>query len=270
MSESNSSLPRDTTGAVSKFRPCIDLHEGLVKQIVGSTLVDDGHRLIENHVSQHNAGQFAERYKRDRLSGGHVIKLGPGNDQAAKLALRSFPGGLQIGGGINLENATQWLDEGAAKVIVTSWLFDESGRMSDRRLEQLVSAIGSDKLVIDLSCRRVGEHWFVAINRWQTVTDLQLSHSNLDWLAAYASEFLIHAADVEGLCQGFDSKLVELLSAWGKRPITYAGGIAKMQDVHRINQLSRGKIDFTVGSALDLFGGKGIRYDDLIRWNRQH
>src|SRR6478672_9845724 len=186
---------------MTQFRPCIDLHQGKVKQIVGGSLRDDGPEPTENFVSGHSAGWFAGRFREDSLTGGHVIKLGPGNDPAAREALAAWPGGLQIGGGINETNAAEWLDAGASHVIVTSALFDTDGKFLDQTLRALVGKIGKDKLVIDLSCRATPDGWRVAMNRWQTPTELAVDHATLDRLAPFCDEFLIHAADVEGLCR---------------------------------------------------------------------
>lgn len=252
---------------MTRFRPCIDLHNGQVKQIVGGTLRDDGTAPDENHVSQHDAAWFADKYQNDQLTGGHVIKLGPGNDQAARSALAAWPGGMQIGGGINDQNATEWLEAGASHVIVTSWLFDETGKFLSDRLEQMVGLIGRKKLVIDLSCRRDGNEWYVAMNRWQTRTNIMIDLATLDRLSKHADEFLIHAADVEGLCRGVDLELVKLLGQWNGLPVTYAGGAAGMSDLEQVAEVSQGNVDITVGSALDLFGGNGIAYQDLLSWN---
>jgi phosphoribosylformimino-5-aminoimidazole carboxamide ribotide isomerase len=252
---------------MTTFRPCIDLHQGVVKQIVGGSLRDEGAGPTENFVSEKPSGWFAERFRLDGLTGGHVIKLGAGNDAAAREALAAWPGGLQIGGGIHAGNATEWLDAGASHVIVTSALFDTGGRFLENSLRALVAAIGGERLVIDLSCRRTPDGWTVAMNRWQTPTDLRVDHATLDRLAPFCAEFLIHAADVEGLCRGIDGDLVQLLGAWGKCPITYAGGAASMEDVRLVDAASGGKVDVTVGSALDLFGGSGVGYDELVRWN---
>lgn len=252
---------------MTKFRPCIDLHDGKVKQIVGGSLRDDGAGLRENFVSDESAGSFAARYKADGLSGGHVIKLGQGNDDAAREALAAYPGGLHIGGGITTDNAAQWLEAGASHVIVTSWLFGADGRFLDDRLETLKRRVGAQRLVLDLSCRRTATGWTVAMNRWQTLTDLHVTPQTLDRLAGSCAEFLIHAADVEGLCGGIDAELVTILGGWGKIPMTYAGGVATMDDVLKVEQASGGKLDLTVGSALDIFGGKGVRYADLVAWN---
>ncbi len=255
---------------MTKFRPCIDLHEGKVKQIVGGTLSNHGERPTENFVASNSAEWFATRYAADELTGGHVIKLGPGNDAAAKAALAAYPDGLQIGGGVNLENAAQWLDAGASHVIVTSWLFDEAGTFQDQRAASLAADVGKQNVVIDLSCRRTKDGWQVAMNRWQTLANLSINESTLDSLSEFCDEFLIHAADVEGLCGGIDSELVSLLGQWGKIPMTYAGGVANMNDVERVATLSNDKVDVTVGSALDLFGGNGVKYEELLKWSAQH
>lgn len=254
---------------MTRFRPCIDLHQGKVKQIVGGSLRDDGAGPQENFVSDRPSSWFAETFRADQLSGGHVIKLGPGNEAAAREALAAWPGGLQIGGGITAENAREWLDAGASHVIVTSTLFDASGKFLTSALDDLVNVISAEKLVIDLSCRRTPAGWTVAMNRWQTLTDLDVTAATLDRLAPYCAEFLIHAADVEGLCRGIDAELVALLGDWGKIPITYAGGAASVSDVLLVETASQGNVDVTVGSALDLFGGKGLIYQDLVKWNRR-
>jgi len=254
---------------VTRFRPCIDLHQGKVKQIVGGSLRDDGPGPRENFVSDKPPAWFAETFRADGLSGGHVIKLGPGNDAAACEALAAWSGGLQIGGGITPENACDWLDAGASHVIVTSALFDKQGVFLSEVLERFVRVIGADRLVIDLSCRRAGDGWTVAMNRWQTATSLDVTPATLDLLAPHCAEFLIHAADVEGLCRGIDADLVALLGGWGKIPVTYAGGAATMDDVRLVDSAGQGRVDVTVGSALDLFGGTGIRYRELVGWNRR-
>ena len=252
---------------MTKFRPCIDLHQGRVKQIVGGSLRDDGSAPTENFVSDRPAGWYARSFRTDHLRGGHVIKLGPGNDTAAREALAAWPGGLQIGGGINVSNAPSWLDAGASHVIVTSALFDGQGRILPETLSALVTAVGRERLVIDLSCRRSPGGWSVAMNRWQILTEVAVDHATLDRFAPSCAEFLIHAADVEGLCRGVDADLVSLLGGWGKLPITYAGGAASMADVHLVEQASQGRVDVTVGSALDIYGGTGLNYRGLVEWN---
>lgn len=249
---------------MTHFRPCIDLHQGQVKQIVGGTLSDDGNSLQTNFVAARPASWYAGLYRRDGLRGGHVIQLGPGNEEAAREALAAYPGGLQIGGGIGLSNAASWIEAGASHVIVTSCLFDAEGRFLEDVLNELARRVGPERLVIDLSCRRTPGGWTVAMNRWQTLTQLELTRGALDGLAEQCAEFLIHAADVEGLCGGIDEELVSLLGAWRGRPVTYAGGIRRMEDFELIDRLSGGCVDATVGSALDLFGGSGVRYADIL------
>jgi len=254
---------------MTKFRPCIDLHDGKVKQIVGGSLRDDGSGLRENFVSDRGAGEFAALYRANGLIGGHVIKLGSGNDTAAREALEAWPGGLHVGGGINGDNAETWLAHGASHVIVTSWLFDSAGKFLPERLETLHRRVGAERLVIDLSCRRTANGWTVAMNRWQTLTDLDVTPTTLAALAGSCAEFLVHAADVEGLCGGIDEELVAMLGRWAGKPMTYAGGAATMDDVLLVDRASGGALDLTIGSALDIFGGRGVRYAELVEWNRR-
>lgn len=254
---------------MTQFRPCIDLHEGRVKQIVGGSLSDAGTGLRTNFVAEQPAEHYAGLYRRDGLRGGHVIKLGPGNDQAARAALAAWPNGLHLGGGITADNAAVWLSAGAEKLIVTSWLFPE-GRFDAARLQRLADIVGRDQLVVDLSCRRRDDGWFVAIDRWQHVTDTAISADFLAMVAKHCSEFLIHAADVEGLCRGIDATLVERLGAWSPIPCVYAGGGQTLADLALVERLSQGRVDLTFGSALDLFGGSGVAYADCIAWNRAH
>jgi phosphoribosylformimino-5-aminoimidazole carboxamide ribotide isomerase len=252
----------------TRFRPCIDLHEGRVKQIVGGTLDSASESLKTNFVSDLPPAWYADLYARDDLRGGHVIKLGPGNDEAARSALAAYPGGLQIGGGIAPGNATPWLEAGASHVIATSCLFDDEGHFQEERLSALVAEVGADRLVIDLSCRRRGDSWIVAMNRWQTLTDLEITVASLNSLASSCAEFLIHAADVEGKCEGIDEALVAFLGQWAGRPLTYAGGAASLADLKLVAHLSGGKVDLTIGSALDIFGGTGVSYEECVAYNR--
>jgi phosphoribosylformimino-5-aminoimidazole carboxamide ribotide isomerase len=248
------------------FRPCIDLHDGKVKQIVGGTLGDS--TLRTNFVSDRSAAWFAELYRRDNVLGGHVIMLGPGNDQEARAALAAFPGGLQIGGGINRENAEGWLEAGASHVIVTSWVFHQ-GRVNWDRLADLVKAIGKSRLVLDLSCRKRDNRYFVVTDRWQKFTELALSAETLNQLAESCSEFLVHAVDVEGLCLGIDQDLVEMLGKSSPIPTTYAGGAKTLDDLETTTRLSGGRVDLTIGSALDIFGGTGVLYAEVVEFNRR-
>jgi phosphoribosylformimino-5-aminoimidazole carboxamide ribotide isomerase len=250
------------------FRPCIDLHEGKVKQLVGGTLSNDSNQVKTNFVAEHSASWYAELYKKDRLPGGHVIMLGPGNEAEARAALVAFPGGLQIGGGINAQNAREWLDAGASHAIVTSWVFRD-GKIDWDRLKELNATVGKDHLVIDLSCRRRDDDYFVVTDRWQKFTEVKLSADTVARFAEWCSEFLIHAVDVEGLCRGIDQELVSRLGEWVTIPTTYAGGANSLADLELVTRLGRGKIDLTIGSALDIFGGSGVRYQELIEFNRQ-
>ncbi|KAF7542684.1 hypothetical protein G7Z17_g11365 [Cylindrodendrum hubeiense] len=256
---------------MTRFRPCIDLHAGQVKQIVGGTLDSASSALQTNFVSQHPPAHFAQLYRDHELTGAHVIMLGPGNNGPAKEALKAWPGGLQVGGGINDKNAQEWMDAGAEKVIITSYLFPE-GHFSQPRLDAVLEALGGDKnkLVIDLSCRRRGEDsWFVAMNKWQTITDMEVNQESIKALEPYCSEFLIHAADNEGLQKGIDEKLVERLAQWCTIPVTYAGGGRNLEDLEAVKRLSDGKVDLTIGSALDCFGGSGVKFDDCVEWNKK-
>ena len=248
-----------------RFRPCIDLHGGVVKQIVGATLSDtEANGLETNFQAKKPAAWFADRYRRDNLTGGHVIQLGKGNTAAARSALSRWPGGMQVGGGITADNAEQWLDDGASHVIVTSWVFHD-GRIHMARLEQLTRKIGKERLVLDLSCRKRGDSYLVVTDRWQTFTTEAVTYPFLDNLSGYCDEFLIHAVDVEGRCAGIEADLVAYLGRWDRLPVTYAGGISGQHDIDLIESLGNGSIDFTVGSALDIFGGTGLRYADLAR-----
>jgi phosphoribosylformimino-5-aminoimidazole carboxamide ribotide isomerase len=249
------------------FRPCIDLHEGKVKQIVGGTLGDEPGNLRTRFVSSRPAAYYADLYKRDGLRGGHVIMLGPGNEAEARSALQSYSGGLQVGGGVNAENARAWLEVGASHVIVTSWVFRE-GRLDWHRLSQLVAAVGRERLVLDLSCRRRGDDYFVVTDRWKNLTELALSGESLQSLAGSCAEFLIHAVDVEGLCRGIDADLVTKLGQWSPIPTTYAGGATSLADLETVTRVGRGRIDLTIGSALDIFGGSGVKYQEVVAFNR--
>ena len=254
---------------MTKFRPCIDLHEGKVKQIVGGTLTDSGAGPKENFVSNREPAWFADLYRQSDLTGGHIIQLGAGNQEAARDALAAWPAGMQLGGGVNLRNAVEWIEAGAAQVIVTSWLFDDEGKLLESRLKELARELGRDRIVVDLSCRRTKTGWTVAMNRWQTLTNIDVTHATLDALAEYCGEYLIHAADVEGLCGGVDAELVDVLGSWAGVPMTYAGGVASMDDLYLVDERSGGHVDVTVGSALDLFGGSGVKYEELLTWNQR-
>ena len=246
-----------------KFRPCIDLHDGVVKQIVGSTLSDDEKgRLRTNFSSEKPPEWYAEKYREDNLTGGHVIQLGKGNQDAAKAALGAWPGGMQLGGGVNADNANAWIDCGASAVIVTSWVFS-AGQIHMERLQRLVRTVGKERLVLDLSCRKKEGAYVIVTDRWQKFTTQTVDLRLLEKLSAYCCEYLIHAVDVEGKCSGIEVPLVETLGAWDGIPVTYAGGVKSMEDIELIRDLGQGRIDFTVGSALDIFGGRNLAYSEL-------
>ncbi|KAK1074322.1 Enzyme that catalyzes the fourth step in the histidine pathway [Friedmanniomyces endolithicus] len=253
---------------MTRFRPCIDLHAGSVKQIVGGTLSTDDAGLKTNFTSEHPAAYFAELYRQHDLKGGHVIMLGPNNDVAAREALAAWPQGLQVGGGINADNVKQWMDAGAERVIITSFLFP-SGAFSLERLQSVLKALEGDssRLVIDLSCRQVGAGWRVAMDKWQTITEFEINKGNIQMLEPYCNEFLVHAADAEGLQAGIDEELVKHLADICSVSVTYAGGGRSIQDLELVERLSGGKVDLTIGSALDIFGGKGVTFDECCRWN---
>jgi phosphoribosylformimino-5-aminoimidazole carboxamide ribotide isomerase len=250
------------------FRPCIDLHEGKVKQIVGGTLESNEAGPRTNFVSDRPAAWFAALYKGDQLAGGHVIMLGPGNEAQARSCLAAYPGGLQLGGGVNLDNAKSWLDAGASHIVVTSWVFP-GARLDTDRLKQLVARVGRERLVLDLSCRRRDAQYFVVAERWQRFTDVVVCPETLANLGKWCAEFLIHAVDVEGLCSGIDAELVSNLGEWAPAPCTYAGGARSLEDLQRVTSLSQGRVDLTIGSALDIFGGSGVRYSDAVAFNKQ-
>jgi len=245
------------------------LHNGKVKQIVGSTLSDaNPDALRTNFTSEFPSSYYARMYRRDGLYGGHVIMLGPGNEAAAREAFQAFPQGLQAGGAITPDNASYWLDQGAAAVIVTSYVFKE-GRILADRLKEMRDLVGRDKLVIDLSCRQRGDAFYVVTDRWQKFTNTVISPETLEYFSRFCFEFLIHAADVEGKCQGIADDLIENLAAWSPLPTTYAGGVRDLKDFLRIQELGNGRLDVTVGSSLDIFGGSGMKYSDAVAFNRQ-
>jgi phosphoribosylformimino-5-aminoimidazole carboxamide ribotide isomerase len=249
------------------FRPCIDLHEGKVKQIVGGSLTGAPADLRTHFVSERPARWFAALYRRDNLAGGHIIMLGPGNEAAARDALQAYPGGMHVGGGINLENAAGYLEAGASHVIVTSWIFRD-GELDEARLRQLSNAVGKRRLVLDLSCRkRDGDYWVVT-DSWQKFTGMKIEPRALERLAGWCDEFLVHAADVEGLCGGVDFELAGKLGQWSPIPATYAGGANSLGDLEEVTRIGGGRIHLTIGSALDIFGGKGVRYEDVVQFNR--
>lgn len=251
-----------------KFRPCIDLHNGKVKQIVGATLSDNESTIKTNYESEFKSSYYAKLYKKDNLVGGHVIMLGPNNTDAALTALSTYPGGLQIGGGITTENAKKFLDAGASHIIVTSFVF-KNGEINWHNLDALRNKIGSENIVLDLSCKRKNGVPFVVTDRWQNFTTFEITKQNIEKLQNYCNEFLVHAADVEGKQSGIDSELVSLLSNSTEVPITYAGGIRSLEDFELIKRVGHNKIDATVGSALDIFGGD-LKYQDVVNWAQKN
>lgn len=252
-----------------KFRPCIDLHHGKVVQIVGASLSDsESGSLTTNFVAEHGAADFSALYRQHGLEGGHVIALGPGNEAAARAALGAWPGGLQYGGGVTPDNASLWLDAGASHVIVTSYVFS-GGRIDYDRLAALVGKIGRERLVLDLSCRLRDGSFHVVTDRWQRFTDEVVDAALLDRLASFCAEFLVHGVDVEGLRQGIQEDLIVLLGEHSPCPVTYAGGVHRLADLDRVHALGRGRVDLTIGSALDIFGGD-VAFSDVLAWQHRH
>lgn len=252
-----------------RFRPCIDIHNGKIKQIVGGSLEDKGDNAKENFVSKRDGAYYASLYKSDNLKGGHVIMLNPidskyyeSNYKQAKHALEAYPGGLQIGGGINNENAKEFLNLGASHVIVTSFVFKD-GNINYSNLEKLKNTIGKEKLVLDLSCRKKDNEYYIVTDRWQHFTNVKLNHETLDHLSNFCDEFLIHGVDVEGKSSGIEEDLVLMLGKWNLLPITYAGGVGSYSDIELINKLANSKIDITIGSSLDIFGGN-LEYKKVV------
>ena len=267
-----------------RIRPCIDIHNGKVKQIVGGSLRDESGKesvlkesvlkerlsgentLRENFVSQKDADVYAAIYRRAMLPGGHIILLNSVKEKEAYeadlrqafLALKEYPDGMQAGGGITPETADRFLEAGASHVIVTSYVFRD-GELDRDHLDEMVRAVGKKHLVLDLSCRKQENGSYVVVtDRWQKLTRLVISEETMDFLAGFCDEFLIHAADVEGKRAGVEEELAELLGGWQKKsrfPVTYAGGVHALEDLSKLAASSGGRMDVTVGSALDLFGG---------------
>ena len=252
-----------------KFRPCIDIHNGKVKQIVGGSLTDSGDRARENFVSEKDAAYFAHLYKDKGLRGGHIILLNAAESEyyqktksQALEALSAAPGWFQAGGGITPFNAEDFLKAGASHVIVTSYVFKD-GRLYYDRLKELLGAVGKEHLVLDLSCRRKGEEYYIVTDRWQNYTEVKLNGETLAKLSESCDEFLIHAVDVEGKAGGIEERLAGLLGRECRIPATYAGGVHDFDDLKKLKELGRGKIDVTIGSALDLFGGS-MKLEEIL------
>lgn len=244
-----------------RFRPCIDIHNGKVKQIVGGSLLDQGNQAKENFVSEQDAVFYANLYKNSGLSGGHIILLNPESSEyyadtkkQALSALQAYPGGLQVGGGIRPDNASVFLDVGASHVIVTSYVF-KNGEIHYENLNKMVDAVGRKRLVLDLSCRKKEGKYYIVTDRWQKFTNVVVTRELLQKMSDYCDEFLIHAVDVEGKASGIESELVDLLSEMEDFPITYAGGVGSFLDLEELKSRGQNKIDVTIGSALDIFGG---------------
>ncbi len=254
-----------------EFRPCIDIHNGKVKQIVGGSLRDEQDRAVENFVSDVDAAFYAKLYKKHGIKGGHVILLNAVDseyysatkEQALK-ALRTYPGGLQIGGGVTADNALEYINAGASHVIVTSYVF-KNGKINYENLERLKQTVGAKRIVLDLSCRKKENSYVIVTDRWQKETEEKVTLELLDKLAKSCDEFLIHAVDVEGKAEGIEKELARLLGRWGKKPVTYAGGVHNFQDLKELKELGRGKVNVTIGSALDLFGGK-MSFEKVVNY----
>ena len=279
-----------------QFRPCIDIHNGKVKQIVGSSLKDLNNEAVENYVSEQDAAFYASLYKKDDVKGGHIILLNAMDSEyyeatktQALLALKTYPGGLQVGGGITAENASEFIEAGATHVIVTSYVFKD-GRIDYENLRKLVATVGKEHIVLDLSCRYLkdssqvvygvqddpfalpypprGEGYYIVTNRWQVETEERITPELLDKLSKYCDEFLVHAVDVEGKQNGIEKPLVAILGDWGKLPITYAGGVSSFEDLEEIRNLGKNKVNVTIGSALDIFGGK-MEYREVLSYMKE-
>lgn len=257
-----------------EFRPCIDIHNGQVKQIVGSSLEDQGDQAKENFVAANGAEYYAQLYRENGIRGGHIILLNPVSSPyyeatraQAMRALAAYPGGLQIGGGVNADNAAEYLEAGASHVIVTSYVF-QGGRINMEHLDRISRAVGKEHLVLDLSCRMKNGSYYIVTDRWQKFTEEQVDGRTLDRLTDYCDEFLIHAVDVEGKSQGIEGTLVRQLGEWCSRPgkiaVTYAGGVHDYEDIELLRALGGGRVHVTVGSALDIFGGNLV-FGEVLR-----
>lgn len=257
-----------------EFRPCIDIHNGKVKQIVGGSLKDEGNQAKENFVAEQDAAYFAEFYKKDKIRGGHIILLNPSDSSYYKetkcqalLALHTYPGGMQVGGGIHAENAKEFIEAGASHVIVTSYVFKD-GKVNYNNLEKILAAVGKEHLVLDLSCRKKDGDYYIVTDRWQKFTEEKITPELLDKLKEYADEFLVHAVDVEGKASGIEVQLAEMLGDWGRIPITYAGGVGSFEDLKQLKEYGKGRLNVTIGSALDLFGGR-MAYKEVLQYINQ-
>ena len=248
-----------------RFRPCIDLREGRVVQIIGSSLIDKNSETLKtNFETDRSPEEFARMYKEDNLTGGHVISLGSGNEEAALSALQTFPGGFHIGGGITPQNAVAYLDAGASHVIVTSYVFS-NGRIDLEKLKLLQETVGKDRLVLDLSCRKKGPDFWIVTDRWQKFTNEIISPEILNQLADHCDEFLVHGVDVEGKMEGIQTELIGILGKYSPIPVTYAGGVKALSDLNLVKEVGSNRVDLTIGSALDIFGGT-VPYRSVVEW----
>lgn len=255
-----------------EFRPCIDIHDGKVKQIVGGSLTDTG--ATTNFESDLDGAYYANLYHNMGLKGGHIILLNSvdsefyeADKRLALSALSAHPGELQIGGGITAQNAADYIKAGASHVIITSYVF-KNGEINFDNIQKLIDAVGREHIVLDLSCRKKDGSYYIVTDRWQKFTSVSISHDTLNLLSSFCDEFLIHAADVEGKCQGIETQLVELLDQWNRIPITYAGGVGSYDDLRTLKKLSHNRINVTIGSALDLFGGK-LEFNQILEICRE-
>lgn len=245
-----------------EFRPCIDLHDGKVKQIVGSTLGHTDRDVVENFTSNYDSTYYAAMFATDKLTGGHVIMLGSGNEEAAIRALQAYPNGLQVGGGITADSAKKYIEAGASHVIVTSYIFHD-GMLDMERLHKLIDTIGKEKLVIDLSCRARNGKWYVVTDKWTKFSNFEVNAQTISKIEQYCDELLIHAVDVEGKRSGMQESLVRDLAVWTTIPTTYAGGVRSLEDLEKFKQIANGKLHVTIGSALDIFGGD-LSYKEVV------
>ncbi|MGL5258897.1 MAG: phosphoribosylformimino-5-aminoimidazole carboxamide ribotide isomerase [Lachnospiraceae bacterium] len=257
-----------------RFRPCIDIHNGSVKQIVGGSLLDQGDYAKENFVSEYDAVFYSNLYKKSNIKGGHIILLNQESSPYYETtknqgiqALNAYPNGLQIGGGIHTKNATSFIEAGASHVIVTSFVFKD-GKINYESLEALVEVVGKEKIVLDLSCRKKENEYYIVTDRWQKFTTVKLTNETFDFFAKYCDEFLVHAVDVEGKSNGIEEDLLQILGNWNKIPITYAGGVASFADLEQLKKLGKNKIDVTIGSSLDLFGGH-MEYERVLSYCKE-
>ena len=260
---------RRREGNTRRFRPCIDIHNGKVKQIVGGSLRDQGDQAQENFVAEQDAPFFARLYQSRGIRGGHIILLNPvtspyyeATRQQAIEALKAYPGGMQIGGGIREDNAESFLDAGASHVIVTSYVFKD-GQINWANLEKLERAVGKEHLVLDLSCRKKDGQYYIVTDRWQNFTQVPVSEQTIAEFSSHCDEFLVHAVDVEGKASGIEVELVKLLAKKHPLPVTYAGGVGSFQDLETLRLAGENRVDVTVGSALDLFGGS-MKWEDVL------